>query len=624
MAMANGLHWTLTATAATGNTGGGGFNILNANFVADLTTDANTANTSAPVASSATYSFVAGDASAWLYVKTGTNWIPGWYLISSVAGGKATLNGTIGSAVIFDSVTGEAKPSTVVGCATVGTPTAGTFGVDYSQQDAARSTATDYASVAATTTLTSVAAGFTRMMVGNMFHQTTSGTGGFGTIGWYEIVVFTNTTTVTLDRSPNSGVNSVACTGFCGGAGRLNGLEDSFGEQLTADSRVWIKNGSYTTSAAFSISSTLGTAALPISYVGYNSVRGDTCNGANRPVITAGANTFSFGQYNNCFNVSFVATTTTGIANGVGSIFRNCKFLNTSTTAARVALGLTATDGRAYDCEAVSQNGTAIGTVQTASKVVGCYVHDSVTGISMTARQGMAVSNIIEACTTDGINVNIATGGMLIHGNTVYGREAKIGTGINFNNATSINNDLANNIFYGLTTGVTVLTTNQKSNQSLNNDYFNNTTDVTNLTKSSSDLALDPQFTGATQITGTTATTSGSVLTQSGGAFGPVTDTSDYLHVTSGTGVTVGCYQITAHTATTLTVNNALGTSSGGDVVYWVTTGHTFAIGTNLKAKGFSSLIANSESTTYVDVGAVQRQEAASGGTGGGSFAYVS
>jgi hypothetical protein len=102
-----------------------------------------------------------------------------------------------------------------------------------------------------------------------------------------------------------------------------------------------------------------------------------------------------------------------------------------------------------------------------------------------------------------------------------------------------------------------------------------------------------------------------------------VADGVDLLRVVSGTGVTVGIYLITAHTATTLTVNNPLGTSSGGDVVWVVTTGHNFGIGTNLKALGFPGTF-GTESTSYLDIGAVQRQEAGGGGgSGGGNFTFA-
>lgn len=611
MALANGLHWTLQDTATTGNTGGAGFNIANANFVTDLTTNAGTANTTAPILSSATYTFLAGDVGAWVYVASGTNWIPGWYKISSVTTGKATVNGTVAAAVTFNSVSGEAQPSTVVGCATTGTPTAGTFGIDYSQQDTAQATATDYASVGASTTLTSASAGFTRMMVGNFFHQTTTGTGAFGIVGWYEIVSYTSATSVSLDRTPNSGTASVACTGFCGGAGRLNGLEDAFLEQVTAGNFVWLKNGSYTLSAAINIASTNSTTASPTNIIGFNTVRGDVCTGANRPLINSTTLQCAFGQSMNLRNLSVTGSAATCLNTGAGAIAINCKVIQTSSLV-RTGIALS-TDGNILECEIVSINGGAV-SLGSRSKVYGCYVHDSATGI-VSSQTGNIISGCVVEGNATGISLTSTSGSSIIVNNTIYGRESKSGVGISLNANPSPNHLIANNVIYGLDTGISTLTTEQKSNMIYYNDFFNNTADVTLTTKMANNLAVDPQFNGASQISGSTATTSGSVLTQSGGDFSPVTDGADYLHVISGTGVTAGNYQITSHTSTTLTVNNALGTSSGGDVVYYVATGHDFSIGTNLRAAGRPSLINGSESTSYLDMGAVQRQEPSTSAT---------
>jgi hypothetical protein len=214
------------------------------------------------------------------------------------------------------------------------------------------------------------------------------------------------------------------------------------------------------------------------------------------------------------------------------------------------------------------------------------------------------------------MNFSNVGGLSVVHGCTVYGREAKVGNGLNLSGTTSPHDRITSNIFYGLTTGILVSTVAQGTNLGSKNNFFNNTTDATLYTKEPDALALNPNFTSASQLTGTTATTSGSVLTDSGASFTGVTDSVDYLHVVSGTGVTVGCYLINSHTSTTLTVNNALGTSSGGDVVYWVTNGHNFAIGTNLQAKGVPGVFQAGLTTAYQDVGAVQHQGTASSNTG--------
>jgi len=52
---------------------------------------------SAPVVSSASHNFVAGDVGGVITITAGTNWTPGTYTIVSVSGNDATLNAAVGS-----------------------------------------------------------------------------------------------------------------------------------------------------------------------------------------------------------------------------------------------------------------------------------------------------------------------------------------------------------------------------------------------------------------------------------------------------------------------------------------------------------------------------------------------
>lgn len=620
MALASGSLFEMRADATTGNVNGSGFNTGNANFLADGTVDSNTGNTAAPVFSSATYNFVAGDVGAYLYVKAGTNTIPGMYAIVSVDSNKATLNATAGQTEVLSASTGMWELGTATGIATVGTPTSITFGVDYSRLATAKVNAVaDFSSVGASTTMTSATAGFTPVMVGNFYHQTTTGTGAFGVVGWYEIVSYTNATTVVLDRTPNNGTASVNCTGYVGGAGILNALEDTFYEMVPVAAKIFYKgSGTHTISGAISIVSTNATAANPVWSIGYSSYRGQAATGTTRPIIAGAANGVVWGVYQNFINMTFTTTTAAGISPRLGAVMANCKVLNSSSTANRAAIGCSSSSGDNlfFNCEAVSQNGPAFAANSEKIRMIGCYAHDSNIGFEEsggTTSGGTVINCISEGNTTAAYTSTSNNPGSIIVGNTFYGREAKIGTGINLNTTVSTRNRIFNNIIYGFVTGVNVLTNQQNSNYGAYNNFYNNTTDAALYNKDKTDLALDPQFAGATQITGTTATTSGSVLTQSGGDFSTVEDNIDYLHVISGTGVTVGVYLITSHTGTTLTVNNALGTSGAGNVVYFIPTGHNFAIGTNLKSRGFPGAFntdaSSAQTTGYMDVGAVQRQE---------------
>lgn len=612
MALGAGTLWECNASATANMVNGGGFNPGNANMLTNLTTDSNTANTSAPVVSSASYNFVAGDVGNWVYIKSGTNWTPGFYQIASVATNKATLTASIGSAVQLNATTNTYGPNTVVGCATVGTPTNGTFSIDYSQATGTILTAVDYSSVGASTTMTSVTGGFTKAMIGNIFHQTTTGTGAFGVVGWYEIVNQTDTNTVTLDRTPNSGTASVNCTGFTGGALGFNStLDDDFFEIVLGGNTVFIKNGSYSFGEAVTTAATSSTGTNPSMITGYGSVRGDNpTSQSNWPLINPGAFSWVPAQFMIICFIRITSTATASLSCLTGTMVKCVKIVNTSTTASRACLS-PATDGIVFIADLVSQNGFGINiSATTNNKTVGVYAHDSNIGIqSASARQTFSWC-LIQSCRTTGFSVS--TNPLILQNSTIHGWTTQRGTGILIANAI-VNVYIVSCIVDSWTTGISQTTAQQFSNNGLFNDWYNNTTLATNYTIDPTDQVLDPQYSNVAEIQGSTATTSGSVLTQSGGDFSTVTDNVDYLHVFSGTGVTTGGYLITSHTSTTVTVNNALGTSSGGDVVYSIPTGRDFSIGTNLKALGFPGGYPGSSSTSYTDIGAIQRQEAGSG-----------
>lgn len=608
--------------ATTGNVNGAGFNPANANFPTDLTTDSNTANTSAPIVSSATYNFDnTRDTAAYLYIKAGTNWLPGFYPIVSASGNKATINAAIGAGFVKDSATNEYRPTTVVGIASIGTPTAGTYGVNYSAQDTAPiSGRTDFGALLSATTLTSATGGFGQNYVGNFYHQTTTGTGAFGVVGWYEIVSVTDANNLVLDRTPNSGTANVGCTGYIGGAGRLNALEDAFYEMVIAGSRIYFKgSGTHTLVGTVSTASTSATFTTPIWTIGFTSAWGDEPIGDNRPTIAQGANAWTYGTQHNFRNMIFTGTAASmHTANANGNIYINCRMRNSSTTAGRNC-HTQSTDSSVTNCELVAQNGTAL-IQSTRGKAIGCWIRNSATGIT-TAVASYVYNCLIEGCTTAGYSSTINTGGNWLVQNTIYGREGKIGIGINLNANPSPSNNLVNNIVYGCTTGINISTAQQDSNLLQNNNLFNNTTDYTLINKGITDKALDPTFTGMAQVTGTAgAALSSSRLQDSTKNFTTLgVVVGDYVYAASGT-ATAGMYLVTAITTVTnpndtLTLNNSAGTGAVTDVVYYVWITHNAAIGTNLKAGALPAIIGGSPTTNYMDIGAAQRVEP-SGGSG--------
>lgn len=617
MALSASAIIELNASATANNVNGGGFNPTNANFLTDLTTDSNTANTASPVASSASYNFVAGDVSAWLYIQSGTNWTPGWYKIASVASNKATLSAAVGAAIQVDTTQGYPTPrykaNTVAGCATVGTPTGGVFTIDYSQGTAAIVTATDYTAVGGSTTLTSVTGGFTTVMKGNYYHQTTTGTGGFGTVGWYEIINVTDGNTLTLDRAPNGGTANVACTGYIGGAMSLNStLDDDLFDTIVASSRIFMKAGSYTAGESITPANG-GAAAAPTILEGYNTLRGDAPTGTSRPSIAMAANSLTFPGGWDIYNIIVTSTQTNGFNNGANSKVINCKSTQTSTTAARNAIVITG-DGYLEGNETVSYRGNGVSIANSAVTIVGNYIHDSDKGIasSTTGTAHSINNNIIASCVTAAIDYTGAcTAAQAILGNTLYGAENTTSIGVRIaSGGTDFR--LVNNILYGFTTAISHADSGNKVGYSNYNDFYNNDTDVTNFQKGASDQAVAPAFTSVAQITGATATTSGSTITQSGATFqtSGVTAGRDFLYLVSGTGVTAGIYGISSvDSETQLTLDIAPGTNATADKVWQITTGRNFAIGTALRGLGFPAAFPAALTTSYPDIGAVQRQE---------------
>lgn len=313
------------------DTNGGAFNPTNTSFLTDLTTDTNTGNTASPVVSSASYNFVAGDVGHWVFIKSGTNWIPGWYQIASVASNKATLSAAIGEGVLYNLAY---EPSTAAGCSTVGTPTSGTFTVDYKHNTLPVSV-TD-AVTAGTSTITSATANFTPAMVGNHVYVT----GGTAAIvaSWYEVKTYVNATTITVDRSNGLDIGTGATLKLGGPMASPGGARASC--HGVAD--IIVKSGTYTTtSTSADIAGgriTVGnTNAFPdlMRIIGYGTRPGDY---GTRPVFKAGGgllshNLITMGNYSHVDNVKVDGSSNSGVAgidclNKSGAGIIRCEVIN--------------------------------------------------------------------------------------------------------------------------------------------------------------------------------------------------------------------------------------------------------------------------------------------------------
>ena len=144
----------------------------------------------------------------------------------------------------------------------------GSSGTDYSQQASAQIATTD-AVAAGTTTITSVTAGFTSAITGNMVYLA----GGSNSLGadWYK-ATYVSATSITVDRNVAAGTGITMNIGGC-----LNtiGQACTIANAHVADGFIiYVKaTGTYSIATALSITNQPGSPVSRV--VGYSSTRGD-------------------------------------------------------------------------------------------------------------------------------------------------------------------------------------------------------------------------------------------------------------------------------------------------------------------------------------------------------------
>ncbi len=356
---------------------GGGFNPGNSNFATD---GAVATATTTPVFSSASYTFVAGDVGARVFIKSGSNSIPGWYTIASVSAGAATLTASIGSATLFDG-TNASGVSTAAGCGTAATLSSLTWGVDYSLQASPKITFTDM--VASATTFTSVANPVGKNMIGN-YINITSGTNY--TVQRVE-VVSTSTITATVDKT-------LGATAGAGGNGKLGGALASPGMASRAGSSapgawvagndVFLKSGTYTlTSALSNVSGGLfapsgdGSVGNNIVIEGFQTVPKDVSmaatigTGALTGITAIALNGANSVARNLIVDGVAGANSNTGFSSSVWTLLDRCKASNCD---AGISLGA---GGFAIRCEATACLSVGISLQGDSVGAFACYSHDN-------------------------------------------------------------------------------------------------------------------------------------------------------------------------------------------------------------------------------------------------------
>ncbi len=359
---------------------GGAFDPL-ATMATDLT--ATVATSSAPVVASASYNFVAGDVGHWLFIKSGTAWIPGWYQIASVGtpANAATLTATIGSAILY---LGNTNTSTVAGCATTAGPSVGTWSIDYSQKTAPIYTYTDMVIGGTTTQFTSAAHPVGPNIVGNII-AITSGTGF--TFPQRVLVSSVSGTTATCDKTLGTG----ASTGGNGGLGGALASPGMAGGLIVASSGVsrnivHIKGGTdYSCSTSSNVAGGRITDAHNATWIGFASTRFDY---GTKPIIKCGAASVTLfsDTVTGCIvdNLEFKGnsqTTSRGFFsdNGTQSSILRCKFNGFNNT----AIYMDFSNGHwVHACEITACTTSASAVYlsgATGCLVSGCSVHDNST-----------------------------------------------------------------------------------------------------------------------------------------------------------------------------------------------------------------------------------------------------
>lgn len=458
-------------------------------------------------------------------------------------------------------------------------------------------------------------------MVGNLAHITGTNT----TSDWYQVTSVVVGVSMTFDKAVTTGAGAAIVLNI-GGACSLGSATASFTDDLlfehSVPGNIWYIKYSASSYVPTAVSVAAAcTVASQCLMEGFNTTPGDRpITRGTRPTINNAANAWATtGNMWIMRNLNFTPTNAAGISISTsGGKFIENHCINKSATADRTCLTVNASVIEILDSEFVSYLGPAI--VETAGSYIvrRSYIHDSNYGVNTSSISKYYYDNLFENFTTGAvleITAHTISTSFDFYNNTFVGTPAHTNGGyaINLLTGSAGFRSQCNN-FVGLSG--TAVSHADSSNTVLDdwNNYFNNGTDVSNVTKGSHDKAVDPQFPASWVIySGTTGTTSGSVLTQSGGTFPTFTvegqPAADYLHIVSGSGgISTGVFGINSNTGTTITTDRTIGTNGTANTVYYITRGHNFAVGPKLNGLCGPGLIPGSATTNYKDIGAAQRR----------------
>lgn len=421
MAFSATTVWETNAAATGGDTSnGGGFDPGNASMATDLA--ATLATSAAPVVTSASYNFITRDNGHYLFIKTGTNWIPGEYPVASTSGNAATLNAAVGAVRLFTNGAFSGL-NTVAGCATVASPTGGTWSIDYSQSTAAAVTFTDLVINGATnTSFTSAANPIGKNFVGNVI-SVTSGTGF--TVQRIQFASVTGTTG-TADKS----LGTLSSTGGNGGLGGALATPSKANTLAVTNNTVFLKAGTYSGAV---------TTSVATFWVGYNTTRTLSNRDSTRVLWQASANSQTIftagGTAQVIANVDFDANGKTGCTGYMGAQTGteaiNCKATGLATGFSSSWHGVHHVDcyasgcgtsyliggGTSHDCKAIGCTASGSTSVAFSFGGTGASAYDclaiNTTGVAFSIDSGSAACFLhnCSAYNSTSHNYNISTSG---------------------------------------------------------------------------------------------------------------------------------------------------------------------------------------------------------------------
>lgn len=429
-------------------------------------------------------------------------------------------------------------------------------GVDYTNQTSAAAIATfsDITTTGANNTLHSILGGFTANMVGNAI-RIRSGTSF--TAGYYFIVTYTDTNTVVVDRTPATGAGSLGTGNVGGRALTIKKLMDSANaanEKVVAGNTIMLRGaGSDSPSSDDYTNSGYFVPVSGTAGAGYVKLLG--YNG--RPRIASDGLTFYVCQLNWFENLYLRANSTSNgsygmvNANGTNCFLRNV-VINVSVGA---MIGATLNSSTMVDCEVFGA---------ASSKSAGNH------GVAVTTYHCKVIGCYIHNCWDVGVAEINSGSGSEIRDNLIVsnkGDGVDIITTAGTAPATVIGNTIYGNGGDGINviSGGTFLLTCMNNILDTNGGYGLNCAGT---------LALNDRLNQGIDYNNFNGNTTA-----------------------ARNGISVGTHDTAL----------SPGFTNVGSF--------DWSIGTNLKALGFPGLIRKSATTSYVDIGAAQRQEA--GGAAG-------